>query len=236
MKIIIVIPTYNEADNLLELMARLDKVMTSDCQVLIVDDSSLDGTAALVIELQKKYPWLNLLQRKDKQGLGEAYRAGFAWAQSQGAEAVGEMDADLSHQPEDLPKLFKALEQGADVVIGSRRIKGGKINGWPWYRHLTSWLAMIAARLILGLKTKDITAGFRLYSKKALATIPWQQVKSSGYAWLEELAYLSEKANLKIVEVPTTFVDRKQGRSKLSLRDIIEFFYTLIRLRRNFRN
>ncbi len=230
MKNIWIIPTYNEADNLVELLERLNKILPADCRVLVVDDNSPDGTAKLIKQLQQKYLWLNLLERQDKQGLGEAYRAGFGWALAHDAEGIGEMDADLSHQPEDLPKLINALEQGADLVIGSRRVKGGKIIGWSWYRHVTSWSAMTVARIILGLKTKDVTAGFRLYSKKALDIIPWQNIKSSGYAWQEELVYLTEKNNLKIVEVPTTFTDRKQGQSKLSTKDIVEFFMTLIRL------
>lgn len=229
-KIILVIPTFNEALNVNQLINGVAVVRSSELEVLMVDDASPDGTATIIQSWQTHYPWLHLLTRKIKLGLGEAYRAGFRWSLTNGADAVGEMDADLSHQPEDLPKMFKAINDGADVVIGSRRIAGGKIVGWSWWRRFTSWAAMIAARKILKLKTKDVTSGFRLYTRRALTKIPWEQVKSSGYAWQEELIFLAEQAKLKCVEVPITFIDRQHGQSKLSMTDIWEFFVTLWRL------
>ncbi|MFH1111783.1 MAG: polyprenol monophosphomannose synthase [Patescibacteria group bacterium] len=224
--LVIIVPTYNEILNLSTLLLRIAQIKIP-LTLLIVDDNSPDGTGELATKLKKQYPFVNVLSRKEKQGLGSAYRAGFAWALEKGAEVVGEMDADLSHQPEDLPKLIQAIKDGADVAIGSRRIPGGKIIGWSWWRHFTSWSAMALARLILNLKTKDITSGFRLYTKQSLQKIPWATVKSSGYAWQEELVYLCEKNNLKIVEVPITFIDRKFGKSKLHLKDVLEYFKTL---------
>jgi len=226
----IVVPTYNEASNLPRLLKRLF-LLALPLEVLVVDDASPDGTGQLADGLKNQYPHLHVLHRPMKQGLGSAYRAGFKYALEQGAEVVGEMDADLSHAPEDLPRLAVAIEQGADVAIGSRRVPGGQIVGWSWWRHFMSSGAMLVARLVLGLQTKDITSGFRLYTGGALDKIPWCEVKSNGYAWQEELIYLCEQVQLRVVEVPVIFTDRTQGSSKLKLSDIIEFFVTVVRLR-----
>ncbi len=230
--LVVIIPTYNEALNLPTLLTRINQ-LNLPLALLIIDDNSPDGTGVLAEKLKQQYSFLNVLRNQEKQGLGSAYREGFAWALANGAEIIGEMDADLSHQPEELPRLLTAIAARADVVIGSRRIRGGKIIGWSGWRHFTSWSAMTVARLTLGLKTKDVTSGFRLYTRWALNKIPWTTVKSSGYAWQEELLYLCEKNNLKITEVPITFVDRKFGQSKLSLKDIVEYFKTLWRLKFN---
>jgi dolichol-phosphate mannosyltransferase len=225
----IIVPTYNEADNLPVLFDRLSKLQ-SPPQVLVVDDNSPDHTGQLAESLQSKYSWLHVLSRPNKLGLGSAYRVGFQQALTQGAEVVGEMDADLSHAPEDIPRLVQAIEQGAQVAIGSRRVSGGRVVGWSWWRHLESWGAMTVARCLLRLKTRDVTAGFRLYTRSALAKIPWSQVKSDSYAWQEEIIWLAERAGLKIVEVPVVFVDRAAGKSKLNKKDIAEFFTTIWRL------
>jgi len=199
----VVIPTYNERANLAALVGRLFK-LELPLSVLVVDDASPDGSA---------------------------YREGFAYVIKRGATVVGEMDADLSHNPEDLPRLWQMLLSGAEVVVGSRRVRGGKIKGWGWWRHLMSWGANAAARLILGLKTHDVTAGFRLYQVKVLQRVPWRQVKSEGYAWQEEILFLLEHAKANIAEVPVVFNDRSHGKSKLRARDIKEFFVTLTRLK-----
>lgn len=230
MNVWLVIPTYNEAANLPQLLARLF-ALPLELHVLVVDDASPDGTGQLAEKLTARYSRLQVLYRAGKQGLGSAYRAGFAFALEHGADVVGEMDADWSHAPEDVPRLLAAIESGADVAIGSRRVPGGRIVGWGPWRHLMSFGATTVARLILGLKTKDVTAGFRLYTKAALTAMPWATVRSDGYAWQEELVYLAERAGLRITEVPVTFVDRTQGRSKLSSAAVLEFFATLVRLR-----
>lgn len=227
----IIVPTYNEVENIGGLVAGLF-ALSLPLQVLIVDDASTDGTAKLVDGLAGRNPNLHVLHRAAKLGLGSAYRDGFAYALQHGAEVVGEMDADLSHAPEDVPRLYAALAAGAQVVIGSRRMPGGKIVGWGPWRHLASWGAMAVSRLTLGLKTKDVTAGFRLYTKDALASIPWQNTHSDGYAWQEEILFWCERAKLRIVEVPVTFVDRQQGKSKLSPKNATEFFITMWRLQR----
>ncbi len=228
----IVVPTYNERLNITELIARTFAALPM-CQLLIVDDNSPDGTGVLVRELQAQHHNLHLLERSGKQGLGSAYRAGFRYALEHGAGVVGEMDADLSHNPADLPRLLNAVERGADVVIGSRRVPGGRVVGWSWHRHLMSWGAMALARAALGLTTHDVTSGFRLYTKKALTAIPWAKVKSDGYAWQEELLFLCERAGLGVAEVPVVFVDRSSGVSKLNIGNVIEFFATVLRLKRS---
>lgn len=228
----LIIPTYNESDNLPDLLARLFK-LDIPLSVLIVDDNSPDGTGELADEMAKYYKGkLFVLHRPAKLGLGSAYRQGFAYSIGRGAEVVGEMDADLSHLPEDLPKLWDKIQEGAGVAIGSRRVRGGKIVGWGWQRHLSSWGANTFSRLFLGLKTKDVTAGFRLYQVKTLEKVTWRLVESNGYAWQEEILYLLEKSGARIAEVPVVFNDRSQGQSKLKKKDIVEFFLTVIRLAR----
>ncbi len=227
----LVVPTYNERNNLAELVER---VLAQPIKVflLVVDDNSPDGTGQLADELAQKYKGRMLvLHRPGKQGLGSAYRQGFAYCINRGAQVVGEMDADLSHIPEDLPKLWEKIKQGAQVVIGSRRVEGGKIIGWGVWRHFTSWGANTFSRLILGLKTRDVTAGFRLYEVEALEKIPWRAITSNGYAWQEEIIFLLEKSGARIAEVPVVFNDRSQGKSKLKGKDIFEFFKTIFRLR-----
>ncbi len=226
----VVIPTYNEAENIGGLVADL-LALPLQLQVLIVDDASTDDTAKLVDELTQRYKNLHVLHRGGKFGLGSAYRDGFAYALNTGASVVGEMDADFSHNPNDVPRLFAAITAGADVVIGSRRVAGGSIVGWGPWRHLASWGAMTVSRLTLGLKTKDVTAGFRLYTTAALRRIPWRETRSDGYAFQEEILFWCERAGLKIVEIPVTFTDRTQGKSKLSPSNATEFFKTMWRLR-----
>ncbi len=226
----LIIPTYNEKDNLAGLADRL-LALPLPLSILVVDDNSPDGTGKLADDLSDKYKGrLFVLHRSGKLGLGSAYRQGFVLAIGRGATAVGEMDADNSHLPEDLTRLWQALDQGADVVIGSRRIKGGQIIGWGWWRHFTSWGANTLARAVLGLKTRDVTAGYRLYKVAALEKIPWRIITSNGYAWQEEILFLLEKAGARVAEVPVVFNDRKQGQSKLRGKDILEFFATISRL------
>lgn len=226
----VVIPTYNEQANLAELAARLMSLKLP-LALLVVDDASPDGTGQLADELSRRYlGQFHVIHRAGKLGLGSAYRAGFAYAIEHGASVVGEMDADLSHNPQDLPRLWAVLEAGSEVVLGSRRVKGGKIEGWGPLRHLMSWGATTLSRLVLGLKTRDVTAGFRLYRITALDKVPWRSVTSNGYAWQEEILFWLERSGAKVVEVPVIFSDRSRGKSKLKLGDVIEFFGAVIRL------
>ncbi len=229
-RIFIVIPTYNEKNNIDKLLIEIFE-LNKNINILVVDDNSPDDTAGEVKKIQTNYPnQLFLLKRSGKLGLGSAYRQGFECCLKMGAEVVGEMDADFSHQPKDLIRLIKEVEGGAEVVIGSRRVEGGQIIGWNWWRKFMSSGANSFSRIVLGLKTKDVTAGFRLYTKNALAKMPWATIKTNGYAWQEEMVYWAEKNNLLIKEVPVIFIDRKVGTSKLNSKDIVDFFVTVIRL------
>lgn len=226
----VVIPTYNEQANLAELVTHLFE-LDLPLKVLIVDDNSPDGTGVLADELARAYKEkLFVLHRSGKMGLGSAYRQGFSLAIARGAEVVAEMDADFSHLPQDLPRLWQKILDGADVAVGSRRVKGGRVVGWGAWRHFTSWGANSASRLILGLKTQDVTAGFRMYKVKSLEKISWRTITSNGYAWQEEILFLLEKSGAGVIEVSVVFNDREKGKSKLRFKDILEFFYTIIRL------
>ena len=229
MKIAIVIPTYNEAQNLPQLVEAIFGLKLPDLSLVIVDDHSPDGTGQLADELANKYS-LHVLHRPGKFGLGSAYRAGFDYCLDNGAEYIFEMDADFSHQPKDLVRLLSAVEAGADLSIGSRKIPGGHIIGWNWKRRLYSNGAMFFARLLLGLKTRDITAGFRCFRASTLRRIDYQSIKSNGYAFQIEMIFRLEKAGLKIVEIPVIFPDRRLGRSKLGAKDIREFFVLILKL------
>jgi len=231
LKIYIVIPTYNEKENIEKMLREIFTLNISNLHILIVDDNSPDGTAQIVQSLMAKYPNLHMLQRSGKLGLGSAYIAGFKYALSHEADLIFEMDADFSHNPKYIPEFIKQIEKGFDVVIGSRRVKDGKIIGWNWWRKFISASAMAFARIILNLKTKDVTAGYRCYTKNVLNKINLDKIKSNGYAFQEEMIYLCEKNNFKIKEIPITFIDRKFGKSKLDKKDIIEFFKTIIRLK-----
>jgi len=229
MKTAIVLPTYNEAENLPQLVAAIFDLAIPDLSVIVIDDHSPDGTGQIADDLAQKYP-ISVIHRSGKLGLGSAYRDGFDHCLKFGAEYIFEMDADFSHQPKDLPRLLKAVRGGADLAIGSRKIPGGQIIGWNWRRQLYSNGAMSFARLLLGLKTHDITAGFRCFSAAALKKIDYHAVQSNGYAFQIEMIFRLEKAGLKITEVPVTFPDRRLGRSKLGSKDIWEFFALIFKL------
>lgn len=229
MKTIIVIPTYNEKDNVSELAEKIFALRVEGLEVLFVDDNSPDGTDKIIKELQKNYP-IHLLARTGKLGLGSAYIAGFRRALELGADLIFEMDADFSHDPLDIPRLKSACENGADLSIGSRKVKGGGVVGWGFKRKFLSDGAMWFARILLRLKAKDVTAGFRCFKRRVLETIDLGKIKSNGYAFQEELLYYTERAGFKVEDVPVIFVDRLKGQSKLGKKDITEFFKTVLRL------
>ncbi len=231
--IYIIIPTYNEKENIEKLIKIIFDLKIQDLKILIVDDNSPDGTGKIVENLKNKYS-IEVIHRTAKLGLGSAYRLGFKFALEKNADFIFEMDADFSHNPADIPKMLDEAKNNADLVIGSRKIKGGKIIGWNWWRHFCSDGAMLTSRLILNLKTKDLTAGFRCFRAEVLRKINYQTIQSNGYAFQVEMVYKLEKSNFKIQEVPVIFVDREKGKSKLGKKEIIDFFKTIFRLR--FRN
>ncbi len=232
MKPIIIIPTYNESQNIEKLLKKIFSLNIPNLEIIVVDDNSPDNTSQIVKNIQ--YPISNiqihLITRPAKLGLGSAYLTGFKKALSLGADYIFEMDADFSHDPNDIPRMLDAA-QNADMVIGSRKIPGGKVVGWNWRRKFMSNGAMWLSRLLLGLKPRDVTAGFRCFRRKVLETIPLDEIKSNGYAFQEELLYRTQKSGFTISEIPVTFVDRKEGKSKLSKKDIIEFFLIILKLK-----
>ncbi len=228
---IIVIPTYNERDNIVNLINDIFAQPIENLKVIVVDDNSPDKTATLVTGAQSIYSNLFLIKRYNKLGLGSAYIAGFKKALVLGADFIIEMDADFSHDPKDLSRLIENCVGGFHLTIGSRKIKGGKIIGWNWRRKLMSAGAMFLARLVLGLRAKDVTSGFRCYRREVLKKIKLDDIKSNGYAFQEEMLYRTQKNKFQIKEIPVTFSDRKLGQSKLSKKDILEFFIIIFKLK-----
>lgn len=209
---LVVTPTYNERQNVALFIAAVLKAAPVD--ILIVDDSSPDGTGKIVSQLAKENRRVFLLTRTKKEGLGAAYISGFKWALEKQYDYIVSMDADLSHRPDDLPKLLNASDQ-LDVVIGSRYVPGGKIEGWDLKRHLNSRLSNIATRLLLGLQPKDVTSGFKRYSRRFLVSLSFNNFLSSGYAFQVEMINRAVSSGYKVGEVAILFVDRTAGESKI---------------------
>lgn len=221
MRILTIIPTYNELDSLPKTLGRLRSAVPAS-DVLVADDNSPDGTGALADRIAAEDPQVHVLHRKGKEGLGAAYIAGFRWALERGYDVVVEMDADGSHRPEQLPALLAAVEDGADLVIGSRWVKGGSVVNWPFYRQLISRTGSTYARLMLGLQLKDITAGYRAFRRTTLEKLDFDAIESRGYGFQVDLAWRVAKMGLKVVEVPVTFVERELGSSKMSGNIVVE--------------
>ena len=211
---LVVIPTYNEAVNL-PIAVRRTRVAAPDAHVLVVDDGSPDGTGDIADQLAADDTSIHVLHRTSKAGLGAAYIAGFRWGMGRGFDAMVEMDADGSHQPEDVPRLLAALEN-ADLVIGSRWVPGGQVKNWPKSRWLLSKGGNAYTRLMLGLRVRDATAGFRVYRTTALERIDLRAVQSAGYCFQVDLTRRAALADLRIVEIPITFIEREIGDSKMS--------------------
>lgn len=224
-RVAVIIPTYNERENLEAIVSRV-RGSVPDADVLVVDDNSPDGTGELADKLVAGDPQVHVLHRAGKNGLGAAYIAGFRWALEEGYGAVVEMDADGSHQPEQLPGLLRALA-GADLVIGSRWVPGGKVLNWPKSREILSRSANIYARLILGIQLRDATAGYRAYRDTTLRRIALDEVESQGYCFQVDLSLRALRAGMTVIEVPITFVERARGASKMSRAIVIEAFWRL---------
>lgn len=222
MKPLVVLPTFNEAENIVEVLDRVREAVP-EADVLVVDDGSPDGTADLAESWGQRHGGgVAVLRRAGKQGLGSAYRAGFAQGLGQGYDALIEMDSDLSHDPAALPSLISAVDSGADLAIGSRYVPGGSIPKWPKHREYLSRGGNRYASLLLGLPVRDSTAGFRCYSAAMLSRIPLDRITADGYGFQIEMAYAVARRGGRIVEVPISFTDRVRGTSKMSGRIVVE--------------
>ena len=234
---IVIIPTYNEIENI-EAIIRKVFSLEGNFHVLIIDDGSPDGTAGVVKRLQENFPErLFLIERAGKQGLGTAYLTGFKWSLENGYDYVFEMDADFSHNPDDLIRLYHACaEEGADLAIGSRYCHGVSVVDWPIGRIVMSYYASVYVRLVLGMKVYDTTAGFKCYSRRVLEAIDLDDVRMKGYGFQIEMKYTTYKLGFKIKEVPIIFINRQLGTSKMSGGIFGEAFWGVIKLRfRKFR-
>ncbi len=228
---IVIIPTYNERENIENIIRKVFS-LEGGYDILIIDDGSPDGTAAIVKRLQQEFPErLHMIERPGKLGLGTAYITGFKWSIDKGYDYTFEMDADFSHNPEDLPRLYQACKDGADLAIGSRYCDGISVINWPIGRIIMSYYASVYVRTILGMKVYDCTAGFKCYSNKVLRTIDLDKVEMKGYGFQIEMKYTTYKLGFKITEVPIIFVNRKAGTSKMSGGIFGEAFWGVMKLR-----
>lgn len=228
-KTLIIIPTYNERDNITTLIPEIRKQLP-DTHILVVDDSSPDGTSEAVKELSTKTENIFVLDREKKQGLGRAYISGFKWALKQDYELIFEMDADFSHDPKYLPDFIKAAEN-ADLVIGSRYISGVNVINWPMSRLLISYFGNVYARIIAGIPVRDCTSGFKCFHSRVLKSINLNKVDSSGYAFQVEMNFHVWKQGYHIEEIPIIFTDRRVGQSKMSSKIVREALILLWKLR-----
>jgi dolichol-phosphate mannosyltransferase len=228
MRATICLPTYNECENLERMLRALEP---HGVRVLVIDDNSPDGTGELADRLAAELPFVDVLHRERKEGLGPAYLAGFRRALGDGAELVLEMDCDFSHDPADVPRLIAACEQGADVALGSRYVPGGSIPNWGLVRRAISAGGNVYARALLSSPVHDLTGGFKCYRRTVLETIDLDAVDSKGYAFQIETTYRAARAGFRVVEVPIAFVDREHGGSKMSRTIVLEAAWKVPALR-----
>jgi len=230
MKTIIVIPTYNEKNNLAELVKEILALAIGNLSIIIVDDNSPDGTGILADELAKNFSGVKVIHRAAKSGLGSAYIAGFKMALADGADYIMEMDADFSHDTRYLPDFLREIAT-ADLVLGSRYIKGGEIKNWNWLRKAVSALGNFYARIILGAPIKDLTGGFKCYRRAVLAKINLDELDSAGYVFQIETTYLALKLGFVIKEIPIIFTERRAGDSKFNFKIFLEALWRVLLLR-----
>ncbi len=231
MRKLVIIPTYNEKENISKMIDRVFS-LPGDIEMLVVDDNSPDGTADIVRERKTEHPGLHLLPRAGKEGLGKAYIAGFGWALERGYDFICEMDCDFSHNPDDLLRLYAEAEEGTDVVVGSRYVKGGKIVNWPFKRWFVSRFGCWFAQLVTWIPVHDVTAGFVCYSRRALESIDLEKIEMKGYGFQVEMKYTAWRLGLKIKEIPIVFTERTEGTPKMSGGIIREAFIGVFKLRR----
>ena len=229
---IVIIPTYNEKENI-EKIIRVVFSLDGEYHILVIEDGSPDGTAQIVRRLQEEFPdRLHMIERKGKLGLGTAYITGFKWSVENGYDYIFEMDADFSHNPNDLPRLYEACaKNGADLAIGSRYCNGISVINWPIGRVIMSYYASVYVRTVLGMKVYDTTAGFKCYRRNVLETIDLDKVRMKGYGFQIEMKYTTFKLGFNIQEVPIIFVDRTEGTSKMSSGIFGEAFWGVMKLK-----
>lgn len=228
---LVIIPTYKERENIEAIIKAISSLKVA-FDILIIDDNSPDGTASIVKNMQSEFKNLHLIEREGKLGLGTAYITGFGWALKNKYDYIFEMDADFSHDPDDLVRLYtECHDEGADVAIGSRYISGVNVVNWPLSRILMSYMASIYVRLVTGMKIKDTTAGFKCYRKEVIENIKYEHIKSRGYCFQIEMKYVAWKLGYKIVEVPIIFTDRKLGSSKMSGGIFSEALWGVLRMK-----
>lgn len=221
-RVLVAIPTYDERENIEGVLSRL-RAAVPDAHVLVVDDGSPDGTGELADAIAATDDHVHVMHRTSKQGLGAAYVAAFGWGLDRGYDVLVEMDADGSHQPEQLPRILEALEaEGADLVLGSRWVRGGAIVNWPWHRVLLSRGGSLYARMALGIAVRDATGGFRAFRAGALSRLLEVEVASQGYCFQIDMVRRAVAAGMRVREVPITFVERERGRSKMSRGIVVE--------------
>lgn len=224
MKKLVVVPTYNEKENISSLLPEILQMTPPETEILVVDDNSPDGTADIVKNIQSLNPRVHLLLREKKEGLGRAYLAGFDWGLKKNFDIITEMDADFSHHPRDLVKILEAATQN-DFVIGSRYVNGGRTVNWGLLRKIISRGGSLYSRLILGYPIRDWTGGFNAWNRKVLEKMNLQSIQSNGYSFQIELKYRALKLGFNGIEVPITFEDRRVGQSKMSFKIVLEAFY-----------
>ena len=232
-KVCIILPTYNEVENVKELIPRIFsifKINKLDGKIIVVDDNSSDGTKDVIENFQKKYS-IVLINRPKKMGIGSAYTDGFNRTLNDDSEIIFEMDADLSHNPNFIPNFVKEIYKGFDVVIGSRRIEGGSVIGWNWYRKFVSFGGNSIGKYIAGIDIDDLTSGFRAYKKKVIESLDLNKIESEGYAFQLEILAKCLKKGFKISSIPIEFYDRYSGKSKLSKLDFLNFFLIALKIR-----
>jgi len=227
-KILVIIPTYNECENLKPLTDIVLKTIPAD--ILVVDDNSPDGTGKIADGLSESEPRIKTLHREKKEGLGKAYAAGFRWALDNGYDFIFEMDCDFSHKPEYLPDFLDKIRE-ADVVLGSRYVKGGGVENWPLLRKIISLGGSLYARIILGLKIKDLTGGFKCFRRRVLETVDFDNLITGGFGFQIEMTYRAVKLGFKVVETPILFPDRVVGKSKMSRKILFEALLNIWKLR-----
>jgi dolichol-phosphate mannosyltransferase len=228
----VILPTYNEAENIEPLVRTTRAQLRPGDRILIVDDNSPDGTGQIAGRLVQEIDGLEVLHRPGKQGLGRAYLAGFAHALAGGAELVLEMDADFSHDPADVPRLIAAAEDGADLVLGSRYVAGGDVTDWGLLRRLMSRGGSWYARMVLGVKIHDLTGGFKCFRRPVLEALDLDSVHADGYGFQIELTYRTIQSGFRVVEIPIVFRDRRVGQSKMTARIALEAVWKVPALRR----